>query len=208
MTANIENKTITHFNQLNAEGYYTYANYLTWQFKDRVELIKGKLFKMSPAPNLNHQDVSNVIQGEFYQYFKDKKCRLYAAPFDVRFPLTNSEVTDTVVQPDICIVCDLKKLDQQGCNGAPDLIVEILSPGNTQKEMHEKFALYENARVKEYWLVHPQEKWLTIYGLDSNFKYTGSKPFTPQDGVIQSILFKDLSIDLNKVFDLLEFDNE
>jgi len=115
MTANIEHKAITHLNQLNLEGYYTYADYLTWQFDDMVELIKGKLFKMSPAPNLDHQDVSNVFQGEFYQYFKDKKCRLYVAPFDVRFPSKKSGVTDTVVQPDLCVICDLKKLDKHGC---------------------------------------------------------------------------------------------
>jgi len=207
MTADIENKVITHFNQLNVESYYTYADYLAWQFKDRVELIKGKLFKMSPAPNLDHQIVSSNLIDIISLYFSNKNCKWLHAPFDVRFPSTDSEVTDTVVQPDLCIVCDLKKLDKQGCNGAPDLVVEILSPGNTQKEMNDKFRLYESAFVKEYWLAHPQEKWLTIYNLDSNNKFVGSKPFTPQDGVIQSILFKDLSIDLNKVFDLLEVDD-
>jgi len=207
MTANTKNKVITHFNQLNLEGYYTYADYLTWQFKDRIELIKGKLFKMSPAPNLDHQIVSSNLIDIISVYFSNRKCKWIHAPFDVRFPSKHSEMTDTVVQPDLCVVCDLKKLDKQGCNGAPDLVVEILSSGNTQKEMNDKFLLYKSALAKEHWLVHPQDKWLIIYHLNGNNKYVGSKPFTPKDGVIQSILFKDLSINLNKVFDLFDVDD-
>jgi len=207
MTATTQPKIITNINQLNADGYYTYAEYLTWQFDEMVELIKGKLFKMSPAPNLHHQDVSRVISVILNQYFDSKKCRLYIAPFDVRFPAKVGSLTDTVVQPDLCVICDLKKLDKQGCNGVPDLIVEILSPGNTAKEMNQKFNLYESEGVREYWLVHPEDKWLVIYTLNEAGKYVGSKPYTPADGFINSVIFVDLEIDLNKVFDLLELDD-
>lgn len=206
MTVKTEHKLITHFNQLDINGYYTYADYLTWQFDDMVELIKGKLFKMSPAPNLNHQIISSNLIDILSVYFSNKTCKWLHAPFDVRFPKTDNKATDTVVQPDLCVVCDLKKLDKKGYNGAPDLVVEILSPGNTQKEMNDKFNLYENAQVKEYWLVHPEDQWLIIYSLSDGGKYIGSKPFTPEDRVIYSRLFNDLAIDLKNVFDLLELD--
>jgi len=204
MAITVQRNIITNINQLNVEAYYTYTDYLTWQFDEMVELIRGKLFKMSPAPNLHHQDVAGVIFGEWYKYFENKECRLYIAPFDVRFPAKKGLETDTVVQPDLCVVCDVKKLDKKGCNGIPDLVVEILSPGNTAKEMNQKFNLYESEGVREYWLVHPEEKWLIIYNLNEEHKYTGGKPLTSEDGKINSIIFPDLILDLNKVFDLLE----
>ncbi len=208
MTISADQITITNINQLNVDGYYTYADYLTWQFEEMVELIKGKLFKMSPAPNLNHQIVSSNLIDIISVYFSGKTCKWLHAPFDVRFPTKDGKATDTVVQPDICVVCDLKKLDKQGCKGAPDLVIEILSPGNTQKEMNDKFRLYEGAGVKEYWLVHPEDTWLVIYHLGGENKYICSKHFTPSDGIIQSTLFHDLNVDLQKVFDLLELDKD
>lgn len=204
MTASPKKQIINHINQLDFNGYYTYAEYLTWQLNEMVELIKGKLFKMSPASNTPHQQVSLHLTRILDRHFEANACQLFVAPFDVRFPSEDGNTTDTVVQPDLCVICDLKKLDIQGCNGTPDLVVEILSPGNTQKEMNEKFLLYESSGVKEYWLAHPEDEWLVIYHLNNEKKYTGSKHFTPQDGIIQSVLFSDLFIDLTKVFDLLE----
>jgi len=207
MAAAVQQEAITNINQLNQDSYYTYADYLTWQFDEMVELIRGKLFKMSPAPTMNHQEVSLNITRILDRYFEPKTCQLFVAPFDVRFPAKDNTATDTVVQPDLCVICDLKKLDQSGCNGAPDLVVEILSPGNTKKEMSHKFELYETEGVKEYWLAHPEEQWMIIYTLNKAGKYIGSKPFVPADGIIYSPLFKDLAIDLNKVFDLLELED-
>lgn len=95
---------ITNINQLDLNGTYTYADYLLWKFEEQVELLKGKLFKMSPAPRELHQRISMQLSGEMYDYFKEKKCRLYSAPFEVRFPKESAsdEQIYTVVQPDLC----------------------------------------------------------------------------------------------------------
>lgn len=112
---------------------------------------------MSPAPNRIHQKVSGELFGRFYNYFEKHKCQLFHAPFDVRLPDSKKTTEDksifTVIQLDLCIICDESKLDDRCGIGAPDLIVEILSPGNTTREMKNKFRLYEEAGVLEYWLV-------------------------------------------------------
>lgn len=148
---------ITSLSQLDPNGIYTYADYLTWQFEQAVELIKGKILPMA-ALSRRHQAISRELNGVFYNYFKKHPCEFFAAPFDVRLfdkvktAKANKDVY-TVIQPDICIICDNAKLDQKGCKGAPDLIVEILSPGNSKKEMRTKKRLYEENLVKEYWII-------------------------------------------------------
>ena len=116
---------------------YTYADYLQWKYEERLELIRGKIYKMSPGPASMHHQVSMKLSAELYLFLKGKQCQVYAAPFDVRLPVKNRkkdhEVT-TVVQPDICVVCDESKIDSRGCCGAPDLVIEILSPGNSKKK--------------------------------------------------------------------------
>lgn len=191
---------ITNINDLDLNGAYTYADYLNWQFAERLELFKGKIFKMSPAPNRSHQKVSSNLHGMLWSFFKGHSCNLFSAPFDVR--LVKSKQKDekviTVVQPDICIICDEDKLDDRGCNGAPDLVIEILSPGNTKKEMGIKFDLYEENGVKEYWIVEPTEKTIFIYTLQ-NDKFIGLKPIT-EDDKIKSPLFTELDIDASEIF--------
>jgi Uma2 family endonuclease len=193
-------KIITNINELDLNGSYTYADYLTWQFQERLELFRGKIFKMSPAPNRMHQKISSNLHGIFWTIFKNNSCNLYAAPFDVR--LVKAKEIDnkvyTVVQPDICIVCDLNKLDDKGCNGAPDLVVEILSMGNTKKEMGIKFDLYEENEVKEYWIVDPTEKTIFVYTLQ-NKTFVGLKPLT-EDDVIKSPLFPQMNFALSEIF--------
>lgn len=191
---------ITNINKLNLKGSYTYADYLTWNFKERLELFRGKIFKMSPAPNRNHQTISARIHLIFANAFKNNFCNVYYAPFDVRLVKTKTkdDKVITVVQPDLCIICDENKLDDRGCNGAPDLVVEILSPGNTQKEMGIKFDLYEENEVKEYWLVDPSEKTVLIYTLQ-NKKYVGLKPFIIED-VLKSPLFPTLKFKVKDIF--------
>ncbi len=143
-------KIVTQFSDLDPEGHYTYADYLLWQFQERVELIKGRVFKMSPAPNMSHQRVSGNLSRELLNYFYKKNCQVCIAPFDVRLPVKDKKGRQsTVVQPDICVICDESKLDEQGCNGAPDWVIEILSPGNSRMEMREKFRVYEEAGVRE-----------------------------------------------------------
>ena len=192
---------ITEINQLDADATYTYADYLLWRIEERLELIKGKIFKMSPAPSLRHQQISGRLHLEVGQFFKDHHCQIFYAPFDVRLPKRNLTPSDksiyTVVQPDLCIICDESKLDERGCLGAPDLIVEILSPGNSKKEMREKFDLYEESGVREYWLVEPAENAVFIYTLNESGTYIGLRPAID---ILRSVIFPDLEIDLETIF--------
>ena len=140
---------ITNIDQLDlVNGIYTYADYLMWKIKDRLELLKGKIFQMG-APSLTHQTVSMNFSRLLSNYFYKTPCKLFAAPFDVRLAKKGEKDNEvyTVVQPDLCVVCDADKLDERGCWGAPDLIIEILSPGNSKKEMLNKYELYEEAGV-------------------------------------------------------------
>ena len=193
---------ITDINQLDLNKLYTYADYLTWSFQERVELLKGKIFKMSPAPSQIHQRVSFDIGLLLGNHLKNKPCHTFAAPFDVRLvnfkqSSSNNQVI-TVVQPDICVICNESKLDDKGCVGSPDLIVEILSSGNSKKEMNIKFDLYEENAVLEYWIVEPHQKSILIYTLQ-NGKYIGLKPFT-EDEIIKSPLFPDLNFNIKDIF--------
>ena len=151
---------ITNINQLNLNKLYTYADYLTWQFQERVELIKGKIFKMSPAPLNIHQAISINLIRDMSVFFKGNNCVIRHAPFDVRLikKTAKDQEIETVVQPDICVICDREKLDDRGCIGAPDLIVEILSPSTKNKDIKDKFELYEQNEVREYWIVDPNNK--------------------------------------------------
>ena len=192
---------VTNFQSLDLSELYTYADYYSWRFQERVELIKGKVFKMSPAPNRVHQEVALQLTGVFFNHFHDNQCKIYPAPFDVRLPInkTSSDKTETVVQPDLCIVCDLDKLDDRGCFGAPDLVVEILSPGNSKKEMHQKYEVYQEAGVREYWLVNPQDENVIIYLLDEQGEFKGQKPVV-DDIPLKSYIFPDLEIKLSELF--------
>lgn len=194
---------ITDINQLDLNKKYTYSDYLTWQFDQMVELIRGRVFKMSPAPSLFHQEVSGNIYFLLKGYFLNDLCKVFHAPFDVRLPVfdENDELLkDTVVQPDICVVCDVSKLDQRGCNGAPDLVVEILSPSTSQKDLTEKYDLYEQCGVQEYWIIHPTEKTLLIFQLIDNKYKLYKRPFAKGD-IVHSPLFSEMEINLTTIFD-------
>lgn len=193
---------ITDINDLDLNGTYTYADYLLWQFKERVELIKGKIFKMSPAPSSVHQKILANIHLEIGFFFKKHYCQAFIAPFDVRLPKKDQNASDqkiyTVVQPDICVICDESKVDYRGCLGAPDLVIEIISPGNSKKEVDNKFDLYQESGVKEYWIVQPGEKNVLIFTLNDSGFFVGLKPATDK---FRSTLFPELEIDLKEVFD-------
>lgn len=191
---------VTDISQLDLNGSYTYADYLTWQFQERLELIKGKIFRMSPAPNTMHQKVSWKLSMELGNFFSNTPCQAFSAPFDVRLykKAKDDKQITTVVQPDICVICDESKLDERGCLGSPDLIVEILSPGNSKKEMRNKYDLYEENGVKEYWVVFPHEQVLQIYVLKEG-KYTALRPLVPGDPVT-SLLWKDMAFDVGRIF--------
>ena len=175
---------------LEPEATYSYADYLRWSFEERVELIKGKLFRMSPAPKRSHQEIAGDIFAAIHAFLRGQTCKIYQAPFDVRFPNESSSSdsqTFTVVQPDICVVCDHSKLDDAGCKGAPDLIVEILSPSTASKDLNEKYQLYEEHGVKEYWVVYPGEAVLEIYELQGA-DYVSKGKFVKEDKVTSKVL--------------------
>ncbi|HWV29166.1 MAG TPA: Uma2 family endonuclease [Dyadobacter sp.] len=188
---------------LDLNGTYSYADYLKWQFEERLELIKGKIFKMSPAPAMRHQQISMRLSSEIWHLLKSRECQVFAAPFDVRLPrfdIQSDKEILTVVQPDISVVCDPSKIDEKGCLGAPDWIIEILSPGNTRKEMDNKFDVYEESGVKEYWLVEPNDEVIFVYLLDDDGRYFGTKPSTIGQ-TLTSTTLPDFTIDLNQLFD-------
>ena len=190
--------TITNINQLDPiNGLYTYAEYLLWKFEERVELLKGKLFKMS-APSINHQRISGRLFVKMYSYLEGKRCEVFSAPFDVVLKNPNGE-DNTVLQPDLCVVCDPEKLaDGKRCYGAPDWVLEIVSPSNVEKELSKKMHIYEEAGVAEYWVLRPEEKELDIFVLQDN-GYIGLKPrFTGE--VVSPQKFPDLQINLSEIF--------
>jgi len=196
---------ITRLSQLDLNSTYSYADYLTWRLNKTVELIKGKVMLMSPAPNLKHQSISGQLHGLCFNYFRHKTCRLFAAPFDVRLlDLTKSENANkdiyTVVQPDLCIICDPKKLDSKGCLGAPDWIIEILSKGNSKKEMQTKYALYAESGVKEYWIIYPYEEAVHQFVLNETDNHYQLMAMFSGEDIASPYLFPDLEIDLREVF--------
>jgi len=185
---------------------YTYADYLTW-FDDKArELINGIIIKMAPAPLRTHADVSANISGYLWSFIKKNKgkCKVYSAPFDVRFPKhgeTANNKIDTVVQPDICVICDYSKLDELGCCGAPDMIVEILSPSTFKKDVYEKFALYQEFGIKEYWIVHPKDKTVTVFILQENGKYNEGITYEAE-GKVPVYIFDNYQINLEDIFEM------
>jgi len=186
----LSNEPVREFNDIDASLTYSYANYLNWLFEDRVELIKGKIFKMSPAPSRMHQEISRNIFLKVGIFLQDRLCKVYSAPFDVRFPKESKADRDvyTVLQPDICVICDKSKLDDRGCIGAPDLVVEILSPGNTKVELLYKYQVYQEFGVKEYWVVSQSDQSILIYTLNEYGKFQPSKIFTLSEKITSSVL--------------------
>jgi Uma2 family endonuclease len=171
-------------------GKYSYADYLSWDMEEMVELINGKVFKKAAAaPRRIHQWLAGNLYTELNQFLKGKKCQAYIAPFDVRLPVKSKrdDKIYTVVQPDICVVCDPEKLDDRGCIGAPDLVVEVLSPGNKQLELQHKYEVYESSGIKEYWIMDPDSQTLLIYTLKDG-KYQASRLMTTGDKAKSSVL--------------------
>ncbi|MCF6240447.1 MAG: Uma2 family endonuclease [Bacteroidales bacterium] len=187
--------------QLDLNKQYTYADYLTWLDDKRRELINGFIKIMTPAPRRIHQEISSYLHRDIANYLRKKSCKVYHAPFDVRL-IEKDKTADkeiiNVVQPDISVICDLSKLDDRGCLGAPDFIIEILSPSTSKTDLKDKYALYQKFGVKEYWIVFPTEKVIYQYVLEKG-KYE-QKGIYVEDEPISPHIFPDLSIDLKEVF--------
>jgi len=146
--------------QKNAEYKYTYADYCSWDDDERWELIDGVPYAMSPAPRREHQEILGELFAQLREYLKCKPCKVFIAPFDVR--LNADDDDGTVVQPDIVVVCDRSKLDERGCKGAPDLLIEITSPSTARHDRVTKLNKYQQAGVREYWIVDPDTKTVQV----------------------------------------------
>jgi Uma2 family endonuclease len=177
---------------------WTYSDYKNWELKpgERFELINGGAYAMA-APGTEHQRILTTLLGEFYIFFKGKKCSPFAAPFDVRLFYKDDDSDNTVVQPDLVVVCDAEKLAKEGCRGAPDLVIEILSPSNTAMEMQRKLLLYRSAGVPEYWIVNPDQKTVEMFYL-KDLSY--STNFFTAETTIQSTVFSELQIPVELLF--------
>lgn len=179
---------------------YSYADYRNWDESVRVELIDGVVYDMSPAPSRRHQEILREFSTEFSQFFRDKSCEVYFAPFDVRLFGENKDDKDVldVVQPDLSVICDKSKLDDHGCNGSPDFILEILSPSNPNYDRWKKYKTYEKAGVHEYWIVDPFYETVEVFLLEKGL-YRLSGVFSKEDVVTVNVV-EGLEIELCKVF--------
>lgn len=180
---------------------YSYADYLTWNDDQRWELINGVPLLMSPAPNRIHQTVLRRLAYQIENYLRGKECELFFAPFDVR--LEQAEVSDNkafhVVQPDLLVVCNPSKLDNHGCIGAPDWIVEIISPSTASHDHIVKREIYEKFGVKEFWIIQPDEYIVMVYRLNQEGNYEKPDVYSKSDVIAVGIL-PELQIDLNPIF--------
>jgi len=176
---------------------YTYADYKSWELAEgeRYEIIYGEAFAMS-APSELHQLILGELFVQFHAYLRGKPCKVILAPYDVRLFYKEDESDDTVVQPDITVICDEEKRGAEGCRGAPSLVVEVLSPSNTAMEMQRKFGLYKKAGVREYWVVDPEAKELTVFLFGENPGFSVYK----SGDVVPVAVLPGLDVALEQVF--------
>lgn len=184
------------------EGNYSYADYLTWPEDERWEIIDGIAY-MQAAPSPIHQEILVGLLTQFHNYLAGKPCKVYPAPFCVKLmneDAKNPEDINKIVEPDITIVCDKSKIDGKGCNGAPDMIVEILSPSSIKMDRFIKFNKYEQAGVREYWIVEPEGKLVSVFALQNDRRYGRPEIYT-EDDKIKVSMFPDLNVDLKPIFE-------
>lgn len=180
---------------------YTFADILAWDEKDQVEIINGEAFMMAP-PSRRHQEISVAITAQLYNYLDGKRCKVYPAPFGVRLfeqDGDSPEDVDTMVEPDISVVCDKNKLDEHGCKGAPDLIIEILSPSTQRHDRLVKLGLYQKAGVREYWTVNPEDKTAQVMLRDESGVLQLHEVYG-RDSVAKVNVLNGCFIELEKVF--------
>lgn len=178
---------------------YTYVDYLEWTEETQVEIIDGELY-MQAAPSRRHQEILSELHRQIANYLVGKRCRVYPAPFEVCLETIDiPEQVINVFEPDLSIICDPSKLDDRGCKGAPDWIVEITSPSTARIDKIKKFNKYEAAGVKEYWIIEPEEKIVSVFTLQDNGRY-GRPEMYAEDDTIQVKVLDSLQIELDKVF--------
>lgn len=186
------------------QRHYTYGDYRSWPEDVRYELIDGTAWRMAPAPGRRHQELVGEIFFQARQALDGHPCRAYVAPFDVRLPKGDEadDTVDTVVQPDVLVVCDPDKLDDAGLRGAPDWVVEVLSPATAAHDQTRKLAAYERAGVAEVWLIHPGDRTLTRYRLADGFY--GRPEIQELEGITAVATLPEIKIDWSGVQQGLE----
>jgi Uma2 family endonuclease len=198
-------EAITDISQLDLSKTYTYADYLSWKFTDLVELVRGRVMRKMSAPTEAHQQCSMNLSREISLQLKGRPCRVYAAPFDVRLLRSTGNgdaQVQTVVQPDLCVICDLAKIDKRGCVGAPDWIIEIVSPSTATHDTKTKYDLYAENGVGEYWIVLPGEQTVSVYVWQDG-EYLPKGDFY-EPGLIPSHTLPELQLEWADVFEGLE----
>ncbi|MCI9457088.1 MAG: Uma2 family endonuclease [Oscillospiraceae bacterium] len=181
--------------------HYTFADILAWEGNERVEIINGEIFLMA-SPFRVHQEISGELFRQLANFLEGKKCRVYAAPFAVRLfekDGDNPEDVDTMVEPDITVVCDKDKLDKHGCKGAPDMVIEILSPSTRRHDRLVKLGLYQQAGVREYWIVDPENKSVQVFLQDGSSFLKIHEDYGREDIAKVNVL-DGCFIELSKVF--------
>ena len=180
---------------------YTFADYLTWDEGDRYEIIYGDAVMMAPPMRI-HQEILTEIFKQIAYFLDDKSCKIYPAPFGVRLFENDGDSpddVDTVVEPDISVVCDHNKLDDYGCKGAPDMVIEILSPSTLRHDRIVKLDLYQRAGVREYWIADPQSRSIEVYLLDENNYLKPREVYTANDTAKVTVL-EGCTVELSRVF--------
>ena len=184
--------------QLDDAQHFNYGDYCQWPDDQRWELIDGQAYAMT-APSRFHQELLFEIGRQIGNFFLDKPCKVYIAPFDVRLPESNEnkadELIETVVQPDLSVICDQNKLDDKGCRGAPDWVIEVLSPSTALTDMNLKLQLYQRHGVQEYWLLHPTEHWGMVYVLNAQGAYDLPATMFALEEKTAVAVFPELEID-------------
>lgn len=189
------------------EKKYTYADYLEWDEDVRAEIMYGTVYMMS-APSTVHQRIAGRLFVKLSVFLEGKKCEAFIAPFGVRLFPKEDKTDDTIVEPDIVVICDPSKIDERGCNGAPDLVIEILSPSNSRKERLMKFNLYLEAQVREYWVVSPETQDIEVYVFDNGRYFTRyygiNEPDAKKDELVDEVapvsVLPGLEINLKDIF--------
>ena len=181
---------------------YTYKDYILYDENERIEIIDGTIYNMSPAPSRIHQKLITEILFKLRSYIEanNGSCEVYPAPFDVILKNDDEIIEDckNIIQPDISVICDKNKLTDKGCTGSPDMIVEVVSPYNPNNDFIRKLNLYDKYKVKEYWIVNPMKKNILIYKLDEKERYGMPDIYTFEDKVPVGI-YDDLEIDFNSI---------
>ncbi len=180
---------------------YTYADYIQWKFLERLELLRGKIVRLAAA-NTKHQRVAVKLCYEFYGFIRGKTCQVFIPPYDVRLPVKNRKRDDqitTVVQPDLAIFCDPAKVEERGACGAPDLVVEILSPSNSRYDLKDKYDVYQEAGVKEYWIVDPIKENVLVSVLQAEGKFGPSTTWSG-DQALTPVCLPGFSIEVQDLF--------